>query len=101
MRPLNLTIAIGTAQCLIAMFTLAACGSVPAEPKVKIVESHIAVATSCIPRDKDPGPPKPYADANLPTAREAIAQRFQFIAAANEERKGRLAVLEPILAACR
>ena len=80
---------------------LAACATAPAEPKVKIVESHVAVATSCIPKDKDPGQPKPYADANLPTAQEAIAERFQFIAAANEQRKARLAVLEPILSACR
>lgn len=85
----------------IPILFLAACGTVPAEPKVRVVEAKIAVASSCIPKDKDPGPPKAYADAVLPTGAEAVAQRFQFIAAANEQRKARLALLEPILPACR
>lgn len=96
MRGILITPAIMT----LALY-LAACATAPAEPKVRVVEAKVAVAASCVPKDKDPGPPKPYADASLPTGAEAVAQRFKFIAAANEQRKARLAVLEPVLAACR
>lgn len=88
------------AGAVAAAVTLAAC-STPSDPKVRVVEVKLAVPTSCIPKDKDPGEPKPYADAVLPTGAEAVAERFRFIAAANEQRKARLAILEALLPPCR
>jgi hypothetical protein len=84
---------------LLGCLALAAC-STTAEPKVRTVEVKVPVRVACVPADTAE-PPASYPDARLPTAAEAIAERFQLIAAANEARKARLALIEPIVAGCR
>lgn len=81
-----------------ALLALAAC-TTPSEPKVRTVEVKVPVRQACVPADTPA--PVSYPDARLPTGAEAVAERFQFIAASNEARKARLAILEPIISACR
>lgn len=82
----------------ILAFALAGCGTT-AEPKVRTVTVQVPIARACVPNDL---PPKPaaYADDAL-TAGTPPDERYKAIAAANQERKARLARTEPIIAACR
>lgn len=81
---------------VVPLLLLASCGSVR-EP-VRMVE--VPVRAACVPADFPPAP-RLYADDNLPTTPEAAPERYRQIAAANEQRRARLAVVEPVVAACR
>lgn len=81
-----------------AAVALAGCGTTR-EAKVRTVEVKVPVRVACVPADL---PPKPaaYADDGL-TSGTPPDERYKAIAAANQERKARLARTEPIIAACR
>jgi hypothetical protein len=78
---------------------LAACGSLR-EPRIRTVEVKVPVRVACTPKDF-PEAPAAYADDALSTALDAAAERYRQIAAANEQRKARLALAEPVVAGCR
>jgi hypothetical protein len=78
---------------------LAACGSLR-EPRIRTVEVKVPIRVACTPKDF-PEAPRAYADDALPTAPDAAAERYRQIAAANEQRKARLALAEPVVAGCR
>lgn len=83
-------------RALIAsLMLLAGCGALRPRPPVLV-----PVREACTPRDFPPAP-QTYADDALPTAPEAAAERYRQIAAANAQRKARLALVEPVIAACR
>ena len=66
------------------------------EPKVVVKEVQVPVLRSCVPKDL----PEPGAYADDVPGKDA-AERFQKAAGANQQRKARLALIEPVLAACR
>lgn len=70
------------------------------EPKVRVVATSVEIRRPCVDQAQDPGPPIAYADAHLRAAPDA-AERYRLTAAANQQRKARLALLEPVLEACR
>lgn len=83
------------------LFGLEACATDAAPaPQARVVTVEVPVARPCIPRDQVPDPPPAYADADLANAPDA-AERYRLVAAANAQRKARLAVVEPAIAACR
>lgn len=79
---------------------LAACATdgVGLDPKVEIKEVPILAPVSCVP--KDTPQPGAYADANMASITDPV-ERMKARAGANQQRKARLAVVEPILAGCR
>lgn len=86
-------------SALALCFTQAGC-STAREPVIRTVEVKVPVRQACVPASV-PSQPSSYPDDNLPTAAEAAAERYRLIAAANERRKARLAVVEPIISGCR
>lgn len=74
---------------------VAGCAQAPKPPR----EVLVPVLKSCVPPELEP-PPLRYADHDLATTADP-AERMRKVGAANLERKGRLAVVEPVLAACR
>lgn len=68
------------------------------EPPVRIVETKVEVAKPCVPPDVPP-PLARYADENA--AELTPEDRYLAVAQANQERKARLARVEPIIAGCR
>jgi hypothetical protein len=78
---------------------LAACGSLR-EPRTRTVEVKVPVRVACTPKGL-PEAPAAYADDALPIAQDAAPERYRQIAAANEQRRARLALLEPVVAGCR
>jgi hypothetical protein len=84
--------------CLAVFFALAACATAP-EPKVRTVEVRVPVRVACVTAEV-PHPPTSYADDKAKAAPDA-AERYRLIATANEQRKARLAIAEPVLAGCR
>lgn len=91
---------LAVAPPLIGMAALlAACGSLR-EPRIRTVEVKIPVHVACTPKDF-PEAPHAYSDDILPTAADAAAERYRQIAAANEERRARLALVEPVVVGCR
>ena len=79
---------------LALLLLLAACGT----PRSNNVALPIRVG--CM-SENVPPPPGSYPDDDLPTAKDAAADRYRLTAAANQRRKARLALLEPVIAACR
>ena len=77
---------------------LAACQTAGA-PKVVVKEVSIPVVRPCIPAEVPPAPAA-YADDGVEMAADPV-ERMQRRAAANLQRKARLAILEPVVAACR
>ena len=75
---------------------LAGCETVPKEPRVVTRDVLVPVVRSCVPKDI----PEPGAYADDVPGKDA-AERFQKAAGANQQRKARLAILEPILKVCR
>lgn len=88
---------------LLGLAVLCACSSVPKpEPQVRTIEVKVPVREACAPgRDQLPNPPAGYADAGLSADVGDAAERYRRIATANEQRKARLALVEPVIAACR
>lgn len=69
-------------------------------PAAKVPEKVLVpVRQPCIPADVPP-PPAQYADHDLGATPDP-AERLRKIGQANQERKARLTVLEPAVAACR
>lgn len=94
-------IGIAGVVALLIIILLAASGCatpVAREPKVvvKEVQVQVPVLRSCVPKDL-PGPGA-YAD-DVPG--KDAAERFQKAAGANQQRKARLALIEPVLSLCR
>ena len=83
---------------IIPILFLAACATAP-EPQVKTVTVQVPVRVACVPADIT-APPVTYADADAKAAPDA-AERYRLIAAANAQRTSRLAILEPVVKACR
>lgn len=73
---------------------LAGCATAKAPEKV-----FIPLAKACVPDDV-PQAPAHYSDHDLGQTSDP-AERMRKVGAANLERKARLAVVEPVLAACR
>lgn len=85
------------ALLIIILLAASGCATTGApEPKVVVKEVQVPVLRSCVPKDL----PEPGAYADDVPGKDA-AERFQKAAGANQQRKARLAVLEPVLAACR
>lgn len=78
---------------------LAACATTNAEPEIRTVEVKVPVREACVPADL---PPKPssYADDAL-NAGTPPDERYKAIAVANQQRKARLARVEPVISGCR
>jgi len=86
-------------MCVATSILLTACAHAP-EPRIVTKEVLIPVRQACVPDDV-PGAPSSYPDDNLPSAPELAAERYRLTAAANERRRARLSVLEPVVASCR
>jgi hypothetical protein len=69
------------------------------KPMPPIHEVEIPIAAACVPKDT---PPKPtaYADDGMAQMSDPV-ERTKARAAANQQRRARLAVLEPIIEGCR
>lgn len=88
-------------MALTALLVLAIGGcATPPEPKVRTVEVLVPIRAACVPPEVPP-PPASYADDVLPTDPAAAAERYRLTAAASQQRKARLAILEPVIAGCR
>jgi hypothetical protein len=74
------------------------CAHTPA-PRVETVTVKVPIIAACVPASLPPAPA--YADAHLPRGAEHLVDRYRLGASANEARKARLAVVEPVIAACR
>lgn len=61
--------------------------------------AHAPPAAGCMAHV--PPAPAAYPDDSLPAGPAAIVTRYQLRTAANEARKARLAILEPVVNACR
>lgn len=87
--------------CVVAwpLLTAGSCATT-SDPIIVTRDVLIEVARSCIPAKEDPGDPPVYKDAYLKSAADP-AERYQMIASANLQRRGRLEPLERILKACR
>jgi hypothetical protein len=88
-----------TAALALLALALTACQT-PTEPKVQIREVQVPIRQACVPTET-PQPPASYPDDTQPKGPEHLAERLRNIAAANELRRGRLAILEPVIKACR
>lgn len=80
-----------------ALFFTCACAT-PSEPKIVPKEVKVEVTRACVPVDV-PAPPTAYADADQSTL--SPEERYLAIARANQQRRARLAVVEPVIAGCR
>lgn len=60
----------------------------------------VPIREACVPADF-PKPPATYADDTLPPGADHLVDRFRLRSSANEARKARLAVVEPVIASCR
>ncbi|MFN3585206.1 hypothetical protein [Phenylobacterium sp.] len=78
---------------------LAACATNRAEPEIRTVEVQVPVAKACVPADL-PAKPSAYADDAL-DGTTPPDERYRLTATANQQRKARLARIEPVIAACR
>lgn len=89
-----------TAFLLVLLGALVGCATPPPpEPRVVTKEVQVPVVKACVPTDT-PAPPAHYADEGLQAVADPV-ERLQRIGAANQQRKQRLAITEPVLAACR
>lgn len=84
---------------LTPVLLLAACASTGKEAPVRTVEVKVPVRVACVPSDLAPKPAG-YADDGL-TRATPPDERYRATAQANEERKARLARVEPVIASCR
>jgi hypothetical protein len=82
---------------LASSLLLAAC-STSREPELRTVEVIVPITRACVPADVPRA--SAYADDAL-TDRTPPDERYKAIAIANEQRRARLARLEPIIASCR
>lgn len=78
--------------------TCSACATAP-EPKVRTVEVRIPIREACVPADL-PAKPETYADERL-DAGTPPETRYLAVATANQQRRARLARIEPVIAGCR
>lgn len=83
---------------LAPVLLLAACASVP-EERIRIVETKVPVPRACVPLSLE-AKPAAYADADLSNGTPPD-ERYRLTAQANQERKSRLAKIEPVIAGCR
>lgn len=60
----------------------------------------VPIREACVPVDFPKAPPG-YADDTLPPGADHLVDRFRLRSSANEARKARLAVVEPVIASCR
>jgi len=74
------------------------CSSAP-KPTIEIQRVEVPVMKPCVPKVVKDGKPARYPDEGV-EADPDPASRYQRIAAANELRKGRLAVVEPVISTC-
>lgn len=82
-----------------ALMCLGACATPgKLDPKVEIKDVPVAVAISCVP--KDTPAPGAYADDAIAQVQDPV-ERTKLRGAANQQRKARLAVIEPIVQGCR
>ena len=85
------------AVLIIIGLALSGCATTGApEPKVTVKEVQVPVLRSCVPKDL----PEPGTYADDVPGKDA-AERFQKAAGANQQRKARLALIEPVLSLCR
>ena len=82
---------------LLALY-LGGCATAP-EPRIITKEVLVPVVKACVPADLAPKPAS-YADDGLNSA-TAPDERYLATARANQERKARLARVEPVLESCR
>ena len=80
-----------------AFLFLGGCALIPHRPPQPTV---VPIAVPCVPASVAPAPSS-YADDNLPTGPAHIVDRYRLGASANEARKARLAIIEPVISACR
>lgn len=83
-----------------ALGMLGGCTTLPKEKPItapKVVQTPISKA--CVPADL-PAAPATYPDDAL-TASSPADERFRLNAAANQARKARLAIVEPVIQTCR
>lgn len=71
----------------------------PSDPEIQIQQVSVPVATSCVPADVPP-PPATYPDDAIAQMSDPV-DRTLARAAANQLRKARLAILEPVIKGCR
>lgn len=91
------------------IFYIAACGALMCltacattgklDPKIVTKEVNVEIVKSCIPADF-PEPAAAYADDNMAAVTDPV-ERITRRAAANQQRRARLAVVEPIVKICR
>ena len=96
---------LGVAGLALALgLAVAGCGHRAAarapEPVVTIKEVLVPVARACVPGDLPAAPAYPDTDAALRAAAEG-PERYALVAAGRLLREARLAVLEPLVDACR
>lgn len=82
---------------ILLALVLAGCATVVPEPKVVTKEVLVPVSRACVPSSLPPAPA--YADDGMVT--NDPVERTLRRGGANQQRKARLAILEPIIAACR
>lgn len=81
-----------------AFILLGGCATV--EPTLRGTVARVPIHAACVPA-KVPPRPAGYADDNLPRGAANLVTRYRLGASANEARKARLAILEPVIEACR
>lgn len=85
--------------CLGLLASACATSTLP-EPVVNDVEVFIPVPVSCVPESVPPA--DPYADTNEALLdAEGVDERFRLLIVGREQRKARLAIVEPVLEGCR
>jgi hypothetical protein len=90
--------AIALTLFFLALLLLSGCAT-PPEPKIQTVQVKVPVVRPCVPADT-PKPPAHYADDAITDA--TPPDQFVILTAkANQERRKRLADVEPIISACR
>lgn len=83
----------------IMILMLSACAHTP-EPKIVTREVKVPVIAPCVSAAVPPAPTS-YPDDHLPEGPAAVVDRYRLKLAANERRKARLAIIEPVIAGCR
>ena len=68
------------------------------EPEIRTVTVKVPLRIACVPADLPP-PPTSYADEN--SSHMTPEDRYLAIAAGNQQRKARLARIEPVVDLCR
>lgn len=85
-------------RAIFLLLILAGCSTAP-KPSVQIQTVQVPVTAPCVPRAVKDGRPAHYPDEGIERDPDPAA-RYLHIAQANEMRKARLAIVEPIISTC-